>query len=213
MVDKKIFLSIDEYAYFGGGFGRAATLKQALAYGMIFNEMLRHTDSLKMAAHTTGVSTIDFNRTSATMNTLGLTFKMYADHFVGTIPVALSGNSPQPAPRFPPGGDQPKTSSGSPTYPLDMFAALTPDHKFLTLAVVNATESEQKFDLNVAAARLAGPSTLWQMTGKDLDAVNHVGQPPQVEVKEIAIGDAPHSLSVAPISVNIYLFPVAQAPQ
>ena len=44
MLDKKIFLSIDEYAYFGGGFGRAMNLKLALAYGMIFNEMLRHTD-------------------------------------------------------------------------------------------------------------------------------------------------------------------------
>ena len=129
MIGKNIFLSIDEYAYFGGGFGRPVTLKQSLAYGMIFNEMLRHTDFLTMAAHTTGASTIDFNRTAATMNVLGLTFKLYADHFVGAIPVALSGNSPQPAPRFPPGGDQPKTSSGSPTYPLDMFAALSAGQK------------------------------------------------------------------------------------
>jgi alpha-N-arabinofuranosidase len=213
MVDKKIFLSIDEYAYFGGGFGRPMTLKQALAYGMIFNEMLRHTDTLTMAAHTTGVSTIDFNRTSATLNPLGLLFKIYADKFVGTIPVALSGNSPQPAPKYPPGGDQPKTSSGSPTYPLDIFAALTADRKFLTLAVVNATESEQTFDLNVADARLAGPSTQWQMTGKDLDAANLAGQKPQVEVKEIALGDALRTLTVAPISINIYRFPVAQAAQ
>ena len=100
MVDKNIFLSIDEYAYFGGGFGRPTTLKQSLAYGMIFNEMLRHTDFLTMAAHTTGVSTIDFNRTAATMNTLGLTFKMYSNNFVGAVPVALSGNSPQPAPKI-----------------------------------------------------------------------------------------------------------------
>lgn len=213
MVDKKIFLSIDEYAYFGGGFGRSVTLKQALAYGMIFNEMLRHTDSLTMAAHTMGTSTIDFNRTSATLNPLGLVFKMYADRFVGAIPVALTGNSPQPAPRFPPGGDQPKTSSGSPTYPLDMFAALTPDRKFLLLAVVNATESEQKFDLNVNGMRLAGASNLWQLTGKDLDAANHAGQAPQVEVKEMAIGNATRTLAVAPISVGIYRFPVAQAGQ
>ncbi|MGO8757471.1 MAG: alpha-N-arabinofuranosidase [Terracidiphilus sp.] len=210
MVDKKIFLSIDEYAYFGAGFGRSTTLRQALAYGMIFDEMLRHTDSLTMAAHTMGTSTIDFNRTSAALNPLGLVFKMYADHFVGSIPVALSGNSPQPAPKYPPGGDQPKTSSGSPTYPLDMFAALTPDRKFLLLAVVNATESEQKFDLNVSGVRLAGASTLWQLTAKDLGAANHAGQAPQVEVKEIAIGSVPQTVPVAPISVNIYRFAVAQ---
>ncbi len=48
-------------------------------------------------------------------------------------------------------------SSGSPTYPLDVFAALTPDHKYLNVAVVNATEKEQKFDISVAGAHLAGP--------------------------------------------------------
>ncbi|MGA2571982.1 MAG: alpha-N-arabinofuranosidase [Terracidiphilus sp.] len=213
IADKKIFLSIDEYAYFGGGFGRSTTFKQALAYGMIFDEMLRHTDSLTMAAHTMGTSTLDFNRTSATLNPLGLVFKMYGDQFVGSIPVALTGNSPQPAPKYPPGGDQPKTSSGSPTYPLDMFAALTPDRKFLLLAVVNATESEQKFDLNVSGVRLAGASTLSLLTAKDLGAANHAGQPPEVEVKEIAIGNVPPTVSVAPISVNIYRFPVAQAAQ
>jgi alpha-L-arabinofuranosidase len=211
MVDKKIFLSIDEYAYFGGGFGRSVNLKQALAYGMIFNEMLRHTDILTMAAHTTGVSTIDFNRTSSTLNTLGLLFKLYSNHFVGTIPVAVSGNSPQPGPKYPVGGeDQPAQSSGSPTYPLDMVATLTPDHKYLTVAVVNATDSARKLNLNVSGAHLAGPSTLWQLTGSSLDAANHVGQPPQVEVKETATGEAPSSLTVAPDSVNVYRFPVAQ---
>jgi alpha-N-arabinofuranosidase len=78
---------------------------------------------------------------------------------------------------------------------------------------VNATESVQKLDLNITGVRLAGNSTLWQMTGKDLEAANHVGQEPQVEVKEIAIGEVPQALSVAPISVDIYRFPVAQAPQ
>lgn len=206
MLDKKIFLSIDEYAYSGA----PANLKLALAYGMVFNEMLRYTDFLKMSAFTMGVSTLDYNGTDAVYNTTGLLFKMYGDH-LGSIPVALSGNSPQPAPKYPIAGDQPKTNPGSPTYPLDMFAALTTDHKYLTIAVVNATESEQKFDLKLNGTRLAGPSTLWQMTGSSLDAANHVGQQPQVEVKEISIGDAPGKIVVAPISVNIYRFPVAQA--
>ena len=60
MIDKKIFLSIDEYAYFGGGRGMGPNLKVALAYGMLFNEMLRHTDFLTMSAHTMGVSTMDY---------------------------------------------------------------------------------------------------------------------------------------------------------
>jgi alpha-N-arabinofuranosidase len=212
MLAKKTFLSIDEYAYFGGGRGQGPNLKLALAYGMLFNEMFRHTDFLTMSAHTMGVSTLDYNSTAAAFNTTGLLFKLYSEHFPGSIPVALSGNSPQPAPKYPPGGDQPKKTSGSPTYPLDMFAALTPDHKFLTVAVVNATESEQKFNLNLTGARLAGSLTLWQMIGKNLEAANHVGEAPQVEVKEISASNAP-GISVAPISVNVYRFPLAQGAQ
>jgi alpha-N-arabinofuranosidase len=48
------------------------------------------------------------------------------------------------------------------------------------------------------------------MTGSNTDAANRLGQPPQVEVKEIPIGNAAGATSVAPISVNIYRFPVAQ---
>jgi alpha-N-arabinofuranosidase len=206
MVDKKIFLSIDEYAYSGA----PVNLKSSLAYGMVFNEMLRHTDLLTMSAFTMGVSTIDYSPTQAVYNTTGLLFKMYGDH-LGSIPVALSGNSPQPAPKYPIAGDQPATNPGSPTYPLDMFAALTADRKFLTVAVVNATETERKFDLSTAGARLAGPSTLWRMTAGNLDAANRVGEPPQVEIKETSLGDAPSTIAVAPFSVNVYRFPVAPA--
>lgn len=209
MLANHTFLSIDEYAYFGGNFNRVPDLKLALAYAMIFNEMLRHTDFLTMSAHTMGVSTLDYTPTAATMNTTGLVFKLYGDHFVpGSVPVDISGNSPQPAPKYPVGGDQPETNSGSPTYPLDMFAALTPDHKFLTLAVVNATEQPQSIELNIDGGHAGRASTVWQLTGKSLDAGNKVGQPPQVGVKESAMDSLPQSLSVEPSSVTIYKVPL-----
>ncbi|HMJ63140.1 MAG TPA: hypothetical protein VK493_15320 [Bryobacteraceae bacterium] len=206
MRDKKIFLSIDEYSYSGA----PANLKVALAYGMVLNEMFRHTDFLTMAAYTMGVSVLDFNSTSSAYNSRGILYKLYRDHF-GTLPVAVSGNSSQPAPKYPPYGDQPETNSGSPTYPLDVVAALTPDRKYLTLALVNATESEQKFDRNVTGRRLGGKSTLWQMTGRDLDAANRVGQEPQVAVNEIEIGNAPQRPAVAPLSISIYRFPLVES--
>jgi alpha-N-arabinofuranosidase len=206
MLNKKIFLWIDEYGYSGA----PQNLKLTLAYGMVLNEMFRHTDFLKMGAYTMAVSTLSINSTGSVYNSRGLLYKMYRDHF-GILPVAVSGNSPQPWPKHPPYGAQPLTSSGSPTYPLDMVAALTEDHKDLTIAVVNGTESEQKFDLNVTGVRLEGPSTVWRLTGKDLEAANRVGEPPQVTVKEISIGNAPGTISVAPISVDIYRFPVVQA--
>ncbi|HEX3985002.1 MAG TPA: alpha-L-arabinofuranosidase C-terminal domain-containing protein [Acidobacteriaceae bacterium] len=206
MKTKHIFMSNDEYAYTGG----PTDLKLALAYAMVFNEMLRETDFLRMTAFTMGISTMDFNQTAATLNTNGLLFKLYGEHLgAGSIPVALTGNSPQPTPTQHIVDDLPQTSAGSPTYPLDMFAALSPDRKFLILSVVNATDSEQKFDLNVSGVQLSGNATLWTMTGKDLDAADHVGQPPQVAVKESALSTAPKHLTAAPISVSIFRFPVA----
>ena len=53
---------------------------------------------------------------------------------------------------------------------------------------------------------MAGPSTLWQMTGSSLDAANHVGAPPQVVVKEIAREKSSSTITVAPTSINIYKF-------
>ncbi|MFL6416690.1 MAG: alpha-N-arabinofuranosidase [Bryobacteraceae bacterium] len=203
MADKKIFLSIDEYSYSGAAPG----LKSAMAYAMVLNEMFRHTDFMKAAALTMGLSALDYNNNSAILNTTGLLYKMYRDQF-GTLPVDISGNSPQPAPKYPPYGDQPKINAGSPTYPLDMVAALTDDHKFLTVAVVNATETEQKFDLTVTGARVAGPSKVWRMTGKSVDAANHVGQPQQVDAKELPAGNTQGAISVAPISISVYRFPL-----
>lgn len=211
MKDKNIFLSIDEYSFSGmpggtaaGGGRGGANLATDLAYGMIFNEMMRHSDFLTMAAHTTGASMLDIGRTSSTMNTLGLIFKLYSNHFVGAIPVAVNGNSPQPAPIVTT-GDQPNATSGSPTYPLDMFAALSPDHKSLLLSVVNATNSPQTFTMD--GERVAGDAKLWQITGSDIGAADRLGQPPQVEIKESSAGSS-KTLTVAPISVNVYSFPL-----
>jgi alpha-N-arabinofuranosidase len=207
MKTKDIFMSNDEYAYTGG----QPNLKLALAYAMVFNEMLRETDFLRMTAFTMGVSTLDYNQTAATLNTNGLVFKLYGEHLgSGSIPVALTGNTPQPNPTQHMVDELPRTSAGSPTYPLDMMAALSADQKFLTLVVVNATDSEQKFDLTVAGVHLSGNVTRWRMSGNNLEAANKVGQPPRVEVNETAMGEAPATLSVAPISVEIYRFPVLQ---
>jgi alpha-N-arabinofuranosidase len=216
LVEKHIPLAIDEYAYFNFSPGDSPfageNMKQSLAYGMILNEMARYTDFLTMGAQTTGVSLIDFNKTASTLNGLGLVYKLYGDHFVGAIPVALSGNSPQPAPKFPAGSlDQPEKSSGSPTYPLDMYAALSADRKYLIVSVVNATGSEQNVDLSVTGLHLAGLSKLWQLTADNPGAVNHVGNAPQLEIKESSLGNAPATISVAPISVNVYQFSIAQA--
>jgi alpha-N-arabinofuranosidase len=93
---------------------------------------------------------------------------------------------------------------------LDVIAALTPDHKYLSVAVVNATDQEQKFNLSVAGTRLSGPADVWCLTGSSLDASNHAGQPAQVEIKHTQSSDAAGAISAAPISITIYKFAVSQ---
>jgi hypothetical protein len=93
------------------------------AYAWAFHEMFRHSDLFQLGAFTFATAMMSQTRTDATLNPTGLLFKMYRDHF-GTIPVEVSGNSPQPKPVFPAGGDQPAVNPGSDTYPLDVSRCL-----------------------------------------------------------------------------------------
>ena len=61
------------------------------------------------------------------------------------------------------GADQPKVNAGSPTYPVDVVAALTSDGKFLTVAVINANESAQELDLSFKGIT-PGKGRMWRMT-------------------------------------------------
>jgi alpha-N-arabinofuranosidase len=201
MAAKKKFLAIDEYAFMAWGGG----LKAALAQGLVFNEMLRHTGVLTMSAHTMGTSAIDLSTDAACYNSTGLVFFLYRD-LAGCRPVTLSGNSAQPKPKYPPSGDIPRTTSGSPTYPLDMTALLTPDGKTLLLFVVNATESAQSFDLS--GVKAAGPATMVELTGSALDAENHAGKPAKVTISAPKAVANPAHPTVAPYSISLLRIPV-----
>ena len=206
--DKGIFLAIDEYAYFGG-----ANLKSALAYSMVLQEMLRHTDFLKMGAFTTGASTMDITPTASVLNSTGAVFKLYGEHFgSATIPLALEGDVPQPEPRYSVGYAHPKVRAGSPTYPLDMIAGLTPDGKRLRIAVVNATYQPQRFSVVLKHLQARGTGTRWLLTGKTVGAENKVGAPAGMTISEKNVPALGHDLSVPPISTSIFEFPVVQAP-
>src|SRR5581483_10590245 len=52
MKEKPVFLSIDEYAYIGTDMRAKPPLKTALAYAEVFQEMLRHSDFIRMSAFT-----------------------------------------------------------------------------------------------------------------------------------------------------------------
>jgi alpha-N-arabinofuranosidase len=202
--EKPVPVAIDEWAYFGGGPG---SYKTTPAYAWAFHEMFRHSDIFQMGCLTFATATMTSNHTEAVLNPTGLLFKMYRDHF-GTIPVAVSGDSPQPKVAFPVGGDQPAVNPGSDTYPLDVVAAFSEDKKTFTIAVLNPSESDASMQLAVNNVKLAAEGTLWQMAPKSLNAVVTLGKPPEVTVDEHKMGALPGTITAPPFSINIYSYPV-----
>jgi alpha-N-arabinofuranosidase len=197
---RPIPISLDEYSYRRSP---ATQYKTALAYAWQFDETFRHTDVFQMTAFTFATSCLSANRTAAVLNPVGLVFKMYRDHF-GTLPVEVTGNSPQPKPRYPIGGDQPQINAGSDTYPLDVCAALSEDRKTLTVAVINPTETQQQLNLSIIGVDLSGSGKLWRMAPSDVNASIVIGQPAQVRIEDQALTAVPAAAQIAPISVNIY---------
>ena len=201
---KPVPIAIDEWAYFGGN---RDGYKVVPAYAWAFHEMFRHSDIFQMGALTFATATMSENRTEAVLNPTGMLFKMYRDHF-GTIPVEVTGDSPQPKPTFPAGGDQPAVNPGSETYPLDVSAALSEDRTTLAIAVLNPSDSEQYIKIAINGAKLASAGTLWRMAPDSIDASVQVDKKPQVHVEEQTLGALPDTITVRPFSVNIYSYPV-----
>ncbi len=201
---KPVPIAIDEWAYFGGG---PNSYKTVPAYAWAFHEMFRHSDVFQLGAFTFATAMMSENRTEATLNPTGMLFKMYRDHF-GTIPVEVTGDSPQPKPSFPAGGDQPATNPGSPTYPLDVSAALSEDRKTLSIAVLNPSASQQSIQIALNGTKLASSGHLYRMAPDSIDATVAVDKKPEVQIEDQLLGPLPDTVTVRPFSVNIYSYAV-----
>ncbi len=199
---KPVPIALDEYAYAERG-----SYKVVPAYAWNFHEMFRHSDLFQLATLTFITGTYHAAKGQAVLNPTGILFKFYRDRF-GTIPVDVSGNSPQPKPKDPPGGEQPVVHAGSDTFPLDVAAAWTADRKALTVAVINPTESTQTLNLQIGGVDLSGKGMLRRMAPQSLTATVTVGQDPGVVIEEQPIHQIPANPTFAPFSVNIYEFPV-----
>jgi alpha-N-arabinofuranosidase len=183
-------LNIDEWAYSG------SSHPVYPAYAWVFHEMFRHSGIFQMAAYTFATSLLSRDETNVSLNANGLVFKIYRDHF-GTVPVEVSGNSPQPKPTDPPGGEQPVVNAGSDTFPLDVVAAWTGDHRTLTVAVLNPTEADQPLKLNITGADLSGAGTLWRLASTESDGKNP-------GISSSPVDSVPTAFTVPGFSINIY---------
>jgi alpha-N-arabinofuranosidase len=197
---KPVPIALDEWAINGVP---PNSYKVVPAYAWVFQEMFRHTDVYQLGGFTFATSLVSANKTDAVLNPAGLMFKMYREHF-GEIPVEVTGDAPQPAVKYPVGGEQPKVNPGSPTYPLDVVAALGAGGKTLTVGVINPTDKEQELEVKVQGMELSGQGRRWRMAPTSVDATIVVGQKPGVAVEEAALDGGPKAESIPPFSVSVY---------
>jgi alpha-N-arabinofuranosidase len=196
--DRNIGIAIDEWT--GGARG---DFSRALCAAEGLNEMIRHTDIIKMGAYTAFSSCLSINGSDSCYSATGLIFYLYRHH-LGTIPIAVTGNTPQAEVKGTVGVDKPAVSSGSDTYPLDVVAALSDNRQALTFAVVNPTESIQKINVGFHAVALQNTARKWEVAVPDLQTRNVVGQEPPVKIVETSLDHAPDQLELAPLSVSLY---------
>jgi len=198
--DRGIYLAMDEWRM-KDGWG----LEDALATAEGFNEIARHSDIIKMSAYTSTSAPLGllYTTTASAIQPNGLTIKLYADHF-GTIPVYVSGNTEQPMIAGTTGADRPAVTSGSSTYPLDIMAALTNDHKKITIAVVNPTRQNQKLNTHYKNINLNADGLKWTISGNDLKAINQPGVKPEIKIIQTVVNHTDQLLSVEPLSVTIF---------
>jgi alpha-L-arabinofuranosidase len=152
-----------------------------------------------------GTAWIDCDRLTSCLSATGLLFRLYDRHF-GRIPVAVGGDSPVPPPAYPIGGDQPRVNTGSDTWPLDVSAALTADRRFLTVAVVNATDEGRALSLSIRGARVAGAGRSWKLKSTGLGAMNRAGKSPELAIAEGEFDAGAPALTIAAYGIELYEF-------
>lgn len=194
-----------------GGSYRPPGMLTPLAYGLLLNEIFRNSDKVEASCATGGLGGVQLdNFGNATgLSAEGTVMKLMHTHFNSARPVAVAGNSPQqgvPGTVF---VDIPNVPIGSPTYPLDVAAAISADKKKLIFSVINPTEEQQQLSPNITGIQLSGAGKLFQIAPPGLNASNQPGQPPNVVIQEVQQQALPDTIPVPPVSISVYEFEIA----
>jgi alpha-L-arabinofuranosidase len=100
------------------------------------------------------------------------------------------------------GVDKPLVSSGSPTYPLDVTAALSQDRHTLTVAVENPSDTAKQLVNVVGGAGIAHNGRKWSIVGPDINSRNVAGGNQAIQLVESQVGEAGASMAVATLSFS-----------
>ena len=187
-----------------------------LTNALVYHEFFRHSDKVGLAVATGGMGTLanDSYGDAIGLRLEGQVMKLLHDHFAGALPVAVSGDSPQRPTKGVVGIDNSARPSGSPTWPLDVFAALSADRRTMAISVVNPTETPQECDLNLAGAQASGPARVYQLTAPPAGTTPAPSGPgamfsgPPATVAESSLPEPPRRVTLPPTSMTVYEFDV-----
>jgi alpha-L-arabinofuranosidase len=184
---------------------------------LVYHEFFRHSEMVALGVATGGMGTLalDSYGDAIGLRMEGIVMKMLHDRFAGALPVSVRGNSPQHAIKGTVGVDTPARTSGSPTYPLDVFAALSADRKKLAISVVNPTDATQDCDLSLTGVQPSGPTRVWRLTAPAGAAApapgpGRGGSGPPAAMEQSVLPEGTRRLAVPASSVSVYEIEVRQ---
>ena len=220
--DKNITFSFDEWsprnrAVEGGTPAPSHPMLNTLTIALTYHEFFRHSDMVGLAVETggMGMSVSDSHGDAVGLRTDGLVFKVLHDHFAGTQPVVVNGNSLQKPIKGMAGIDTSAKPSGSPTYPLDVFAAVSADKKTMAISVINPTETAQDCGLELSGVQAVGAGKVRQITAPPGAAAaapggrgGGRGAGVAATMAENTLPQAPGRITLPAASISVYEFPV-----
>ncbi len=187
-----------------------AEMLAPLSYALFLHELFRHSDMVAASCPTGGLYTLLTDNTGEAIGFApeGLVMKLMATHFADALPVEVNGTSPQQPMRGTSMVDIGTHPTGSSTFPLDVFAAISGDRKTFLLSVANPTEEAQDLFPRITGARLRPQGKLWQIAAPGLNAADQNNKKPTVAIREFQQKDITEKLQVPPTSVNVYEFEI-----
>jgi alpha-N-arabinofuranosidase len=139
----------------------------------------------------------------------GVVMKLLQTHFLNALPLALDGDSPQQLVAGTPFVDRGLKPTGSPTYPLDILAAISSDRKKIILSVINPSEEGRSVTLNLSGVKLRREGKLYQIAPPSAKSTNEAGKEPAAKIVESTQDGLPETVLAPPVSVSLYEFDVA----
>jgi alpha-N-arabinofuranosidase len=220
LAERNIRFAFDEWSPRNRGVGGQPApvnhpMLNPLANALVYHELFRHSDKVGLAIATGGMGTLanDSYGVAVGLRLEGLVMKLLHDHFARGLPLAVDGDSPQQPTKGTVAIDRGARPSGSPTFPLDVVAALRPDRKLMAISIVNPSEASQECELQLAGVATSGPSRVFQVTAPPgaAPAPAGLGFPfagPPATLAESSQAEAPRRVTLPAASLTVYTFEV-----